>query len=313
MKTPIPLLFIIVPLALAVPACGQISTTAPEPPHTDLPTQAPGQSESPAPTHTPPPTVTPPPTDTLMPQVGDTWTRPADDMLMVYVPAGEFQMGSTDAQVDEAFALCNLVGTCPREVFEDEQPAHAVALDGLWVDRTEVTNAQYRRCVEAGKCEAPEFHNYKYKDAATENHPMVYVDWFEAQAYCEWAGARLPTEAEWEHAARGPEGRVFPWGDHFDDTRLNYCDANCTESHADDAADDGHKETAPVGSYPNGASWCGTLDMTGNVSEWVADRFDEYPSERQENPTGPASGETRIVRGGWWKSRPVSVRGASRS
>ena len=244
--------------------------------------------------------------------LGDTWTRPTDDMAMVYVPAGEFEMGSTDAQLDEAVALCNQAMVCPREEFEDEKPAHTVALDGFWIDRTEVMNAQYRGCVEAGRCKNPEFHNYRYRDAAWTNHPMVYVDWFAAGAYCEWTGARLPTEAEWEYAARGPEGRVFPWGDEFAGDWLNYCDANCTKPHADETADDGYEYTAPVGSYPNGVSWVGALDMVGNVTEWVADPYDEYPSQRQENPTGPASGEGRVLRGGNWTHVPATLRGASR-
>ena len=152
----------------------------------------------------------------------------------------------------------------------------------------------------------------KYKDTAKTDHPMVHVDWFDAQTYCEWARARLPAEAESEYAARGPEGRVFPWGEEFDGVRVNYCDANCSFSNADTSVDDGYENTAPVGTYPAGATWCGALDMAGNVEEWVVDLYAGYPSERQENPTGPASGEGRVLRGGNWKYTPAGQRGAFR-
>ena len=233
--------------------------------------------------------------------LGDTWTRPNDEMVTVYVPKGEFEMGSEDG-------------------FEDERPVHTVALDGFWIDRTEVTNAQYLRCVEAEACKAPGLLNTEFRDPGKTDHPKVNVKWFDAETYCEWAEARLPTEAEWEYAARGPEGRVFPWGDEFDGIRLNYCDANCPQfaeraigvTLADETVDDGYEETAPVGSYEGGASWCGALDMAGNVREWVAGWYGEYPSEHRENPPGPTSGEQRVMRGGSWLANPDLVRGATR-
>jgi formylglycine-generating enzyme required for sulfatase activity len=219
-------------------------------------------------------------------------------MAMVYVPAGEFEMGSTEGH-------------------DDEQPVHTVALDGFWIDRTEVTNAQYRLCVEAEGC-SPLVQSYSstrdsyYGDSTYDNYPVVYVTWRQAADYCAWAEARLPTEAEWEYAARGPEERVFPWGDEFDGTRLNYCDANCSEQWADEAVDDGYADTAPVGSYPGGASWSGALDMAGNVWEWVGDRHGDYPSGRQVNPTGPSSGTARVLRGGSWNFDLNHARCASR-
>ena len=247
---------------------------------------------------------------TPTPAVGEVWTRPADGMEMVYVPAGEFQMGSTDEQVDQAWEMCEEFNPdCRREDFEIEQPAHTVALDGLWLDRTEVTNEQYRVCVEAGVCDPSEYEDTKLND---ENQPMVGVDWYDAEDYCQWAGARLPTEAEWEYAARGPEGRAYPWGDTFDGTKLNFCDKNCLLDHADKSVDDGYLYPAPVGSYPDGASWCGALDMAGNVWEWVADWYGEYPSGKQVNPTGPASGVVRVLRGGSWFLTSDDTRGANR-
>ena len=253
-----------------------------------------------------------------MPQADDTWTRPADEMALVYVPAGEFQMGSTDVQVDEAFARCKQFNElCLRRWFEHEQPVHTVVLDGFWIDRTEVTNGQYQRCVQAGECDPPGedsswIRDSYYGNSAYDNYPVIYVTWHQAADYCSWADGRLPTEAEWEYAARGPESLECPWGDEFDGTCLNYCDANCRDPGADHTADDGYEDTAPAGSYPDGASWCGALDMAGNVLEWVADWYGEYPSERQENPTGPASGLGRVGRGGSWFDAPVFVRGAFR-
>jgi formylglycine-generating enzyme required for sulfatase activity len=247
-------------------------------------------------------------TDTVVPStgqsvLGDTTTRPADGMVMVYVPGGESRLGSDDTEVDLALELCNkYYSTCEREWFEGEQPAHTVVLDSFWMDRTEVTNAEYRRCVEAGGCTTPsssgsDTRSSYYTDAAYDDYPVVYVSWSQASAYCTWAGARLPTEAEWEYAARGPDGLRYPWGDDYDGARLNSCDVNCNYAWADNAYEDGYADTAPVGSYADGASWCGALDLAGNVWEWTADYFGEYSSERQVNPTGPASGSHRVLRG----------------
>jgi serine/threonine-protein kinase len=212
-------------------------------------------------------------------------------MTMVYVPGGEFAMGSTEGD-------------------SDERPMHTVALDGFWIDRTEVTNAQYRLCVADGRCDAPAYGDDP--DLSRDDLPVARVDWTDAQAYCEWAGAQLPTEAEWEYAARGPEGTNYPWGDSFNSTRLNFCDANCDYLHRAPQYDDGYAKAAPVGSFPAGASWCEALDMAGNVWEWVADRYGEYPSGREDNPTGPSSGAARVMRGGSWSSTALHVRSATR-
>jgi formylglycine-generating enzyme required for sulfatase activity len=254
---------------------------------------------------------------------GETWTRPSDGMTMVYVPAGEFVQGSDRDAVEYARDLCKAytgdlaLVLCVYETYQDERPAHTAALDGFWIDKTEVTNVRYRRCVEAGRCTAPEeggsfTRETYYGDSAYDDYPVVWVTWQQASDYCAWAGGRLPKEAEWEYAARGPESRVFPWGDGFDGTRLNYCDSNCEPGHTDETVDDGHADTAPVGSYPKGASWCGALDMAGNVREWVADWFGEYPLRRQVNPAGPTVGHSRIPRGGCWLDRPDNTRSANR-
>ena len=222
-------------------------------------------------------------------------------------------MGSDDEDVDYVLQLCNEYrGDCERGWFEDEQPLHTVALDAFWIDQTEVTNAQYALCVADGVCDEA-----GYVDAADLNahdQPVVGVSWYNANTYCEWANARLPTEAEWEYAARGPENSRFPWGNDFDGTRVNYCDANCGEDWADETVDDGYGLTAPVGSYPAGASWCGALDLAGNVWEWVADWYDEDYYERSltQNPLGPQEGDSKVLRGGAWSYYPAYVRSACR-
>jgi formylglycine-generating enzyme required for sulfatase activity len=241
-------------------------------------------------------------------------------MVLVYVPAGEFEMGSTDEQVDEALQICNEVwGDCKREWFEDELPAHTVSLKAFWIDRTEVSNAQYRECVEAGACWAPmrcTWGDPTYDDASKADHPVVCVDWYRAQTYCEWAGGRLPTEAEWEYAARGPETPIYPWGDEFDCSRGNFDD----ETEYDDyvlpggAGCDGYVETAPVGSFSSGVSWCGALDLAGNVWEWCADWYDPdyYAGSLSRDPQGPNSGEYRVPRGGSWFGNRRDVRSVVR-
>ena len=212
----------------------------------------------------------------------ETKVRATDGMPMVYVPGGEFKMG-TGRGADRA---------------------HAVALDSFWVDQTEVTNEHYRHCVEAGACRAPTSCSWgepTYEDVSKADHPVLCVSWQSARAYCRWAGGRLPTEAEWEYAARGPDSPAYPWGDEFDGTLLNSCDTNCPhEAQRVNENDDGYAMTAPVGSYPGGTSWCGSLDMAGNVWEWVADWHGPYPRARQTNPTGPESGNEKIIRGGSW-------------
>ena len=281
----------------------------------------------------------------------DTWTRARDEMPMVYAPAGEFDMGSADAQVDYALALCNgrhpgcghcsvEKDLCRREWFDNERPAHGVRLSAFWIDAHEVTNAQYARCVAAGACIPPRksslytLHAY-YGNPAYDAYPVIHVDWGQADAYCRWAGGRLPTEAEWEYAARGPDGWLFPWGDLFpggtDATgfalmapqrqesataargerpsapTLNYCDANCWFVWRDEELDDGFEMTAPVGSFSAWKSWAGALDMAGNVAEWVADWYDEgyYARAVRDDPRGPESGEFRVVRGGSWGQAPL--------
>jgi formylglycine-generating enzyme required for sulfatase activity len=194
--------------------------------------------------------------------------NPVDGAVYVFVPAGEFTMGSPDSTVRA-----------------DEYPQHTIHLDAFWVMQTEVTNAQYAKCVAAGACSAP--HNRRWQNAAYADHPVTDINWNQAKAYAQWAGGRLPTEAEWEKAARGTDGRTYPWGNEQPNQSL----VNCCNFISD---------TTPVGSYPAGASPYGALDMAGNVWEWTADWYNGgyYNQSPVQNPTGPASGNARVSRGG---------------
>jgi formylglycine-generating enzyme required for sulfatase activity len=234
------------------------------------------------------------------PQAGDTRLRSKDGMVMVYVPAGEFAMGSPSGQGDD-----------------DEHPQHTVTLDAFWIDRTEVTNEQFRAFVNAAGHPAPTTCTWgdpTFDDPAKAKHPVVCVGWDDAVAYCRWVGARLPTEAEWEKAARGTDGRVYPWGDSLDGSKVNFCDRNCQYLHKDADANDGYAQTAPVGSYRDGASPYGVLDMAGSVWEWVGDWYDAgyYARSPARNPQGPTSGSYRVLRGGSWYAIPLYLRSADR-
>jgi formylglycine-generating enzyme required for sulfatase activity len=223
------------------------------------------------------------PTDVPTPGIGSTKINPIDGAEMVYVPAGEFTMGSSDDDPDAD---------------DDEKPQHKVYLDAFWIYKTEVTNAQYRQCVEAGACTPPHVTEY-YDDPAYADHPVVWVDWYQVEAYSEWAWGRLPTEAEWEKAARGTDGRIYPWENDFDGNRLNFCDSNCSyEDTKDDSYDDGYTYTAPVGSYPAGASPYGALDMAGNVWEWTSTLYEEYPYRADDGREDVEADGARVLRGG---------------
>lgn len=214
-----------------------------------------------------------------------------DGMQLVYIPAGEFKMGAEEDDQDAS---------------DFERPAHAVALSAFWIDQTEITNQMYAACVSDGGCEPPANRTSRtrdlyYGEPAFAQYPVIYVNWEEADSYCRWAGRRLPTEAEWEKAARGLDGRIYPWGNFPPNTRLS----NFGESLGD---------TSQVGSFPAGASPFGLFDMAGNVAEWVQDWYsaDYYAVSVFRNPFGPDRGDFRLIRGGSWFHPMRSIRTTSR-
>ncbi len=269
----------------------------------DSRTAAPSPLGTGAPPITRTPTMTPGSEEDRQP----TWKRPSDGAVMVYVPAGTFQMGSADAEREAALSLCaefpDEYGKCQGETFAAETPQHTVTLDAFWMDRTEVTNGQYALCVQADACRVSRLVNDPTYSGA--DSPVAGIPWQDAADYCAWAGGRLPTEAEWEYAVRGTEGRLFPWGDSFDCSRGNFWDRVT-------ACNDGYSGPAPVGSFPDGIGWCGALDLGGNAWEWVGNFYGAYLSDDQVNPEGPESGSERILRGGSWGYVPAFARGAYR-
>jgi serine/threonine-protein kinase len=238
-------------------------------------------------------------------------------MVMVYVQGGTFQMGSNDSEIDAAFEQCEQArgsGQCQRSSFEDEAPQYQVTLESFWIDRTEVSNTKYELCVAAGAgC-----NESSYVDDTRFNgddYPVVGITWYDAMAYCQWTGGQLPSEAQWEYAARGQTSNIYPWGNTFDGALMNFCDANCSFDWKDSEQDDRYKLTAPVGIFPDGASWVGALDMAGNVWEWVNDWYDRdyYAISPVENPTGPEAGDYKVLRGGSWDNLEPHVRAATRT
>ncbi len=236
---------------------------------TFIPTFAPAASSktrAPAPMPTESFVITPTPLPT---EITD-----AKGVPMRFVLAGNFIMGSDNYS------------------YAQEKPVHTVYLDSFYIDKYEVTNALYKACVDTGLCSPPKemksyTRNSYYGNSQYDDYPVIYVDWNMSNTYCQWRGAQLPTEAQWEKAARGTDGRDYPWGEGIACSKAN--SLNCSVG-----------DTAIVGSYKNGVSPYGIYDMAGNVWEWVADWYSEtyYQNSPQSNPLGPESGQYRALRGG---------------
>jgi eukaryotic-like serine/threonine-protein kinase len=255
-------------------------------------------------TETPTSTVTP--TSTITPIPAIQRINDVDGAVMVFVAEGEFLMGSN-----------------PREdpyYWGAEGPAHEVYVDAFWIYQTEVTNFMYQACVAEKACPKPLRNESRtvadyYTAEKFADYPVIQVNWTHAVSYCKWVGGRLPTEAEWEKAARGTDGRLFPWGNTPLAVGLaSFCGSNCPGSDKE-GIDDGYREIAPVGIFPNGASPYGALDMAGNVWEWVFDYFDQnyYSRSEYDNPRGPASGSRRVIRGGSWYNPASGIRTVARA
>jgi formylglycine-generating enzyme required for sulfatase activity len=252
-----------------------------------------------------------------------------DDVAMVRIPAGSFDMGSWESEVDELIASCTKSGGSPytcEERYGAETPRHRVDVEPFSLDKTEVTNARFERFLTAtqhvtaaeatgwsevfrqkdGKWGWEKRHEVNWRHAFREQastlpgHPVVHVSWNDAAAYCAWAGKRLPTEAEWEYAARGNAGLKYPWGDHWSSARARYF------------ANREGGTTAPVGSYPDGASPFGLLDLAGNVWEWTSSLFRPYPYSPNDGREVSATPGNRTVRGGGWNGNAVTMRSARR-
>jgi len=277
-----------------------------------MPTEAPTATWTPTPTPMPSATYSPAPTDkptetpTRVPpaiEPGAQSVRSRDDMVMRYVPPGSFMMGTARGH---------------PYADKDEFPLHRVTLIGFWIDQTEVTNAQFSALLNAQGNQteggatwldigSPDSRIDRVSGVygsreGFANHPVVEVTWYGARAYCAWVGGRLPTEAEWQYAAGGPDSHEYPWGatpPNCDLAQFRTCGG----------------QTLTVGSRPAGVSWIGALDMAGNAWEWTSDWYDDeyYASSPATDPTGPANGTLKMLGGGSWGHQAPVLRVADRN
>ena len=231
------------------------------------------------------------------------WAEPSrayDEPSMVRIPAGNYKIGF---KTDKALSECTKHNDpCKRKWFEDEEPIHTIYLDSYLIDKFEVTQEEFAG--EMGS-NPSEFRGDKL--------PVEKVTWHEAQQYCRRVGKRLPTEAEWEVAAKGGKENIYPWGNEVQSRKANFCDRHCNKRWNVEQFIDGYKTTAPVGSFPpNGY---GLHDMAGNVYEWVFDWYEKeyYEHSKSKNPRGPSTGKYKVMRGGSWINYAVGTRPTDRT
>lgn len=251
--------------------------------------------------------------DSDAPKAGDTRSD-EHDITQVWVPSGCFLMGSSDEQLATAMETDPPAWALRAQKYE--QPQHEVCLtNGYWIDQTEVTNADFQAFVDDGGYSTQDYwseNGWKWLEQqdvdklpatcegdSEPDNPRTCVTWYEAEAYSAWRGGSLPSEAQWEFAARGPEARIYPWGDDWEAALTNVVDST---------------GVVAVGSYPEGASWVGALDMGGNAMEWVQDWLSDvyYKRSPKDDPTGPENGRFKIEKGGWWGSNPFVTRSAAK-
>ncbi len=267
----------------------QVTRSTPRPSETSIPRR------TDQPLETPTPNLELPDSPPANPERGDAWRSAVDGMVLSFVPGGAFYMGSgSESTVAEP----------------DERPQRRLELESFWIDTTEVTNSMYARCVASGACAPPAAsgsatREQYFGDPAFANYPVIYVTQAQAQAYCTWAGRRLPSEAEGEKAARGPDARPYPWGwigapESGGLVRLSFCDAQCPYEYRMESVDDGYADTAAVGSFASGASPFGALDMAGNVWEWVAQVYGPAAYRTEATPTPSPGILPYVIRGGSW-------------
>lgn len=279
------------------------------------------------------------PTSTAVPptpiwEAGNTRVSPQDGMTQIFIPAGDYLLGSSQEEIDWAME-------CGGSDYTDEAPQYSVQLDSFWIDKTEVTVAMFRQFVkETGYLTLAERTGASYVyfwgdwDSVTgaswqdpgeflpsgtdiyplgEDHPVGNVSWYDAFAYCEWAGRRLPTEAEWEAAARGTDQRLFPWGDELTEKDLYNLGDGEDACYQTAEVDDGYDMTSPVLDFPDGASPFGVLGLAGNVKEWVYDWYSQsYSNVPPINPVNMEESGLRVARGGSYASDLVNSRNANR-
>jgi len=308
------LAFVFLLLGLVLSGCGASLNKEDE---TELGTETIAEIELPTATMAEP-TIPPEPTEAVF-VPGTHWISQVDGMEMVYIPGGEFSMGWTGMDA----TIVN--GPGPTADFME----FVASVEEFWIDKYEVSNGQYQQCVAAGACRPcnqnnipPQGKDY-FMDPVYADYPVVNVSWYMARDYCAWAERRLPTEAEWEKAARGTDARKYPWGnENYSDTYANMCDKDCPTSvrgeHGNPNFDDGFPGPAPVGSFPAGASPYGVLDMAGNVWEWTATAEKPYPynaTDGRESEYDIEDGSKwpeRILRGGPWNDGYAYMRSSFR-